>query len=84
MIDQKYICLRLQNLFALLRLLCSVFRQWLLVHCSCICLKLLKKYLSQIAKCICTVEIVLSSLPPVAVGPLIVGSHPATHWLWLR
>lgn len=33
---------------------------------------------------ICTVEHVVSNLLPVALGPLIVGSHPATMWLWFR
>merc|ERR1712108_54344 len=28
------------------------------------------------------VEHVVSNLLPVALGPLIVGSHPATMWLW--
>ena len=31
-----------------------------------------------------TVEHVVSNLLPVALGPLIVGSHPATMWLWFR
>ena len=26
----------------------------------------------------------MSNLLPVALGPLIVGSHPATMWLWFR
>ena len=31
-----------------------------------------------------TVEHVVSNLLPVALGPLVVGSHPATMWLWFR